>query len=131
MFPCRCGHGFLRKEEEEDSPSHQGAKKKKQQKDKPKLNVSTKLVSQKVVGEYFPEVGFTEKAATIIRRPVMPVTSPRKEPPGVQPAKVQTGAIKVRVYSIKTQRNARNVGGFWCLELCLYGIKRADVSNIF
>ena len=88
MFPCRCGHGFLRKEEEEDTISSQqgAAAKKKKQKEKPKLNVNTKLVSQKVCGEYFPETSFTEKVSTI-RRPVS-VTPPRKEAPEVQSAKV-------------------------------------------
>ena len=87
MFPCRCGHGFLRKEEEEDNPGQQGpAVKKKKQKEKPKLNVTTKLVSQKVCGEYFPEVTTTEKVSTI-RRPVS-VTPPRKEASEVQLAKV-------------------------------------------
>ena len=97
MFPCRCGHGFLRKEEEEDNPGQQGAAaaKKKKPKEKPKLNVSTKLVSQKVCGEYFPEVGFTEKSAAI-RRPAMPPgTPPRKEPPGVQPAKAVFSTTEV------------------------------------
>ena len=84
MFPCRCGHGFLRKEEEEEvTPSGQQgpAAKKKKQKEKPKLNVNTKLVSQKVCGEYFPEV--SEKVSTV-RRPVMPPSPPRNEPSGVQ-----------------------------------------------
>ena len=90
MFPCRCGHGFLRKEEEEDNPGQQGpAVKKKKQKEKPKLNVTTKLVSQKVCGEYFPEVTTTEKVSTT-RRPV-PASPPRKEPPEVPPAKVIPG----------------------------------------
>ena len=90
MFPCRCGHGFLRKEEEEDNPGQQGpAVKKKKQKEKPKLNVTTKLVSQKVCGEYFPEVTTTEKVSTT-RRPV-PASPPRKEPPEVPPVKVIPG----------------------------------------
>ena len=57
--------------------------KKKKQKEKPKLNVNTKLVSQKVCGEYFPEV--SEKVSTL-RRPVVPTSPPRKEQPTVQPS---------------------------------------------
>ena len=57
--------------------------KKKKQKEKPKLNVNTKLVSQKVCGEYFPEV--SEKVSSL-RRPVMPASPPRKEQPTIQPS---------------------------------------------
>ena len=69
MFPCRCGHGYLRRvEEEEDLPQGGTRKRKKSEREKPKLNICTKLVSQKSVGQYFPDVTIPEKC---VRRPVV------------------------------------------------------------
>ena len=67
MFPCQCGHGFLRKVEDQDTTVNQGntARKKKKQNEKPKLNSKPKPLSQKGVAEYFSEA--SEKVS-IVRR---------------------------------------------------------------
>ena len=81
MFPCQCGHGFLRKVEEVDTTTAR-KKKPKAEKEKPKLNVNAKLVSQKGLGEYF-----TENTRTT-RKPVCPSsqeTTATREPPKVIP----------------------------------------------
>ena len=81
MFPCRCGHGFLRKVEDTRGyqvPAATAVRKKKKQNEKPKLNLNPKPVSQKGVGEYFPGVPLTK----------IPVTPP---PPSKESAKVIPG----------------------------------------
>ena len=73
IFACQCGHGFLRKVEEQETTGCQvpAARKKKKQNEKPKLNSKTVSLSTLRRGS--------------------PVTPPSKETPGVQPAKVIPG----------------------------------------
>ena len=86
IFACRCGHGFLRRVEEPETPGCQvpAARRKKRQNEKPKLNVNPKMLSQKGAGEYSPE----KVSLSTIRRPATP---PSKERPRVQPAKLIPG----------------------------------------
>lgn len=66
LFPCRCGHGFLRRGEEEAAILPSGARKrKKSEKERPKLNVCTKLVSQKNVGQYFQDGAVLDRCQNI------------------------------------------------------------------
>ena len=87
MFPCRCGHGFLRKVDgEEDTTGYHlvpAARRKKRQKQKPKLNQNPKMVSQKGVGEYFRDPLLTEKVSesTISRAKTIPGLSVEGEQP--------------------------------------------------
>ena len=93
IFACQCGHGFLRKVEEQETTGCQvpAARKKQRQNEKPKLNVNPKTVSQKGAGEYYRDSPLTEKVCHSTLRRGSPVTPPSKETPGVQPAKVIPG----------------------------------------
>ena len=85
IFACQCGHGFLRKvEDQEITTGSQAVRKKKKQNEKPKLNMNpSKPVSQKGVGEFFPDAPQTEKVSN--KRSPIPVTPPSKESAKVIP----------------------------------------------
>ena len=78
IFACQCGHGFLRKVEDQEitTTGYHAVRKKKKQNEKPKLNMNpSKPVSQKGVGEFFPDAPQTP----------IPVTPPSKESAKVIP----------------------------------------------
>ena len=82
MFPCQCGHGFLRKVEEQEDTTTARKKKPKAEKEKPKLNVNAKLASQKGLGEYFTETTRTTRKSISSSSQE---TTATQEPPKVIP----------------------------------------------
>ena len=95
MFPCQCGHGFLRKVEDQDTTVNQGntARNKKKQNEKPKLNSKPKPLSQKGVAEYFSEA--SEKVSTV--RSAVPMSYPRMESAKIIPGLSVEGQKPLRL----------------------------------
>jgi len=124
MFPCRCGHGFLRKEEEDEVSKSDATvlqhgnilrTRKKSEKEKPKLNINPKLVSQKGLGQYFPDNTILDKCSPSMKS-INPSTSQGDQViPGLS-VEGQPKPMRLNIDLSEIQDGEKKEDGSACLE---------------